>query len=73
VQPFDTSPTLGNLAWRVARDCDAGSCVRVAPNEGMIVIGDTKNPDGPVLSYSRAEWVAFVDGIRAGDFDYLVS
>ena len=71
--PVDAAPTPGSLAWRVARDCDAGNCVRVAPRADMIVIGDTKNPDGPVLSYSRAEWVAFVDGIRAGDFDDLVS
>jgi Domain of unknown function (DUF397) len=38
----------------------------------MIMIGDTKNPGGPVLSYSRAEWDAFVAGIRQGDFDDLV-
>jgi hypothetical protein len=35
----------------------------------MIVIGDTKNPDGPVLSYSHDEWLTFVKGIRQGDFD----
>lgn len=60
------------LAWRVARDCDGGNCVRVAPSAGMIVIGDTKNPDGPVLSYTGAEWSAFVEGIRQGDFDDLL-
>jgi len=38
----------------------------------MIVIGDSKNPDGPSLSYSRAEWAAFVEGIRQGDFDDLL-
>ncbi len=38
----------------------------------MIVIGDSKNPDGPMLSYSRSEWVAFVEGIRQGDFDDLI-
>jgi hypothetical protein len=62
-----TPPSLGNLAWRVARDCDAGNCVRVAAHDKMILIGDTKRPHGPVLSYDRAEWVAFVEGIRQGD------
>jgi hypothetical protein len=38
----------------------------------MIVIGDTKNPDGPVLTYSRSEWRAFAEGIRQGDFDDLM-
>jgi hypothetical protein len=64
-----TPPNHEGLAWRVARDCDGGSCIRVAPHEGMIVIGDTKNPDGPVLFYSHDEWLAFVKGIRQGDFD----
>jgi hypothetical protein len=72
VPPFNTPPSPGDLAWRVARDCDGGSCIRVAPHAGMILIGDTKNPDGPVLSYSHAEWVAFVNGIRQGDFEDLV-
>ncbi len=70
--PNNTPPTLGSLAWRVARDCDGGSCIRVAPHKGMIVIGDTKNPDGPVLSYSHDEWLAFIKGIRQGDFDGIV-
>lgn len=73
VTPPDLSPSArDSLVWRVALDCDAGSCIRVAPHEGMIVIGDTKNPDGPVLSYSHYEWLAFVKGIRQGDFDDLV-
>lgn len=71
--PPDIPPSVrNNVAWRVARDCDGGSCIRVAPHKGMIVIGDTKNPDGPVLSYSHDEWLAFVKGIRQGDFDDLV-
>jgi hypothetical protein len=45
--------------------------VRVAPSGDLIVIGDSKNPDGPVLSYSRHEWHTFVEGIRHGDFDDL--
>jgi len=71
VPPYVNPPILGDLAWRVARNCDGGSCIRVASSAGMIVIGDTKNPRGPVLSYTRAEWDAFVTGIRQGDFDDL--
>ena len=73
VDPPNITPSApGELAWRVARHCDAGSCIRVAPHQGMIVIGDTKNPYSPVLSYSHEEWSAFVKGIRQGDFDDLV-
>ena len=67
-----TPPPLGGLAWRVARGCDANSCVRVAAHDETIVIGDTKHPHGPVLSYDRAEWAAFVEGIRQGEFDDLL-
>ena len=73
VTPPDIPPSArARLAWRVARDCDAGTCISVAPHQGMIVIGDTKNPDGPVLSYSHDEWFTFVQGIRQGDFDDLL-
>jgi hypothetical protein len=36
-----------------------------------VLIGDSKNADGPVLSYTRAEWVAFLEGAKNGDFDHL--
>ena len=71
-RPDIPSSARAILAWRVARDCDAGTCISVAPHQGMIVIGDTKNPDGPVLSYSHDEWFTFVQGIRQGDFDDLL-
>jgi hypothetical protein len=37
----------------------------------MILLGDSKDPDGPILSYTNAEWEAFINGIRNGDFDDL--
>lgn len=61
--------TLGKLNWRVALRCNGGACIRVAPRGSQIIIGDSKSPNGPVLTYSRDEWLAFVDGIRQGDFD----
>jgi len=62
-------PTLGNFSWHMARECDGANCIYVAPSEGPIVIGDSKNSDGPMLFYSRADWATFVEGIRQGDFD----
>jgi uncharacterized protein DUF397 len=61
--------TLGKIAWKVARRCNGGACIRVASQNDQILIGDSKNPGGPVLSYSRGEWDAFVEGVRLGDFD----
>jgi hypothetical protein len=64
-------PSLGDLSWRIARRCNAGNCVRVAASGDVIVIGDSKSPDGPILTYSQSEWITFVEGIRHGDFDDL--
>jgi Domain of unknown function (DUF397) len=64
-------PSLGNLSWRVARKCNGGSCVRVAASGDMIVVGDSKFPDAPVLAYTRDEWITFVDAVRQGEFDDL--
>jgi hypothetical protein len=66
--PSDVS-SLGELPWRVARHCEAGSCVQIAHKDGMVLIGDSKDPDGPVLAYSQAEWRTFAEGIKLGDFD----
>jgi hypothetical protein len=60
--------------WRKASACNgASACVEVRePSEetgGMWQIRDSKNPDGPVMSYSHEEWVAFTAGVRDGEFD----
>lgn len=57
------------LAWRVANACQGGSCVRVARTGAAILIGDTKNPGGDVLTYTVSEWQDFVAGVKQGDFD----
>ena len=64
-------PILAELNWQVARECNGGSCIQVATHGEQIVIGDSKNPEGPILTYSRTEWDAFSNGIRQGDFDGL--
>jgi hypothetical protein len=39
--------------------------VEVAGNlPGTIAVRDSKDPDGPMLRFSRADWSAFVAGIR---------
>ena len=67
--PNHIPPTLGTITWKVAKKCNDGGCIRVASQSDQILIGDTKNPSGPVLSYTRDEWNAFVEGVRHGDFD----
>jgi hypothetical protein len=66
------SVSLGDLSWRVAQRCNAGNCIRVAARGDTVFLGDSKAPEGPILSYSRSEWITFVEGIRRGDFDGLI-
>ncbi len=44
-----------------------GMCVQAGMHDGGVVVRDAKNLDGLVLSFSRAEWAAFVDGVENGD------
>jgi hypothetical protein len=40
-------------------------------NEATIGIRDSKDPTGPVLRFTRAEWDAFLDGVAQQEFDEI--
>jgi hypothetical protein len=48
-----------------------GACLEVARNlPGIVAIRDSKaNGTGPVLSFPKEQWSAFVAGVKAGAFD----
>lgn len=53
-------------AWRKSSHSDdQGHCVEVADSTTLIAIRDSKNPDGPVLTFTPADWRAFLRSIRA--------
>ena len=44
-----------------------GNCVEVAwdgDGDGGVAVRDSKDPGGPVLSFPRAQWQAFLAGLR---------
>lgn len=52
------------------RSNTTGSCVEVRPTEdGAVQVRNSRHPDGPVNTFTAAEWAAFVEGVRAGEFD----
>ncbi len=55
--------------FRVSSFCDGGGCVEVglAP-DGSVTVRDGRD-DTRVLEFTAAEWVAFVRGVKAGEFD----
>ena len=47
-----------------------GACVEVADLSGGVVgVRHSKDPSGPVLRFTPAEWHAFLGGARMGEFD----
>jgi hypothetical protein len=61
------------LRWRKSKASQAnGSCVELAAmQDGSIAVRDSKDPNGPVLTFSRGEIRAWLHGVRAGEFDDL--
>jgi hypothetical protein len=61
------------LAWRKASASGSNGCVEVAPlADGGIALRDSKDPTGPVLRFTRREWVSFLDGLDKGEFDHVI-
>ncbi|WP_184721163.1 DUF397 domain-containing protein [Streptosporangium saharense] len=52
---------------------NGGDCVEVAGLKGvghadLVAVRDSKDPEGPKLFFTPAEWDAFLDGVKAGQF-----
>ncbi len=63
---------LDGVVWRKSSrsGSSGGDCVEVATlPDGGRAVRDSKDPDGPVLRYTRAEWLAFIEGAKLGEFD----
>jgi hypothetical protein len=51
-----------------------GDCVQVARLPGRRVgVRDSKNPAGPVLSFTLSEWAAFLGGVQNGEFSDVLA
>jgi hypothetical protein len=58
--------------WRKASysGANGGGCVEVTQlPASAVAVRDSKDPDGPRLAVTPDEWLAFVAGVKAGEFD----
>jgi hypothetical protein len=46
--------------WRKSSRSIGGNCVEVAAGDGVVHVRDSKDPQGPVLSFTNGEWHAFL-------------
>lgn len=67
----DLSNELKNAFWRKSPLSDAqGNCVEFTRlSAGRVAVRDSKDPDGPALVFTAAEWEAFIGGVKTGAFD----
>jgi hypothetical protein len=61
---------VGVSAFVKTSRCHSGGCVAVAADDGVVRVRSTLVADGPVVSFTKAEWDEFVAGVRRGEFDY---
>lgn len=69
---MSTQSTAGDLDWRKATASGNNGCVELAPLPGGgVAVRDSKDLAGPVLAFTRHEWVSFLDGMAKGEFAHL--
>jgi hypothetical protein len=60
---------LPAVAWRKSSYSNpSGNCVEAAPLADGVAVRNSRFPDGPALVFTEAEWVAFLQGVKEGDF-----
>lgn len=57
-----------DIIWRKSTASGAGECVEVAFADELVLVRSSRDRLGSVLSFSRQEWEAFVEGVNNGEF-----
>jgi hypothetical protein len=57
--------------WRTSVRSSGGACVEVQIRPDVVLIRDSKNRDGGVLSIDREAFGDFLHAIRSGEFEAL--
>lgn len=58
------------IAWRKSTASGGTNCVEVAFIQGQVLIRNSANPEGGVLSVLPADWNAFVEEVRTSDREF---
>jgi hypothetical protein len=63
---------MSETAWiKASASSGNGECVEMRTHDDMIEVRDSKDPHGPVLRFRAAEFAAWLDSARSGEFDHL--
>ena len=65
-----TNAASGDDVWRKSSASQpGGNCLEVALGGDAVRIRHSQDRSGAVLSFTHAEWRAFLDGARNGEFN----
>ena len=67
-----TAHILSDAVWRKSSRSNGNggnNCVEVADLGTAVAVRDSKDPHGPALVFTPAEWDAFLGGAKVGEFD----
>ena len=54
--------------WRKSSrsGCGNNNCVEIASLVDAVLVRDSKDPDGPVMSFAQPDWQAFLSAVKHG-------
>lgn len=58
------------IVWQRSTFCSSSACVEVGVTPLGVAVRDSKDHRAAMLQYTPDEWRAFVQGVKAGEFDY---
>lgn len=66
---------LAGIQWQTSTRSQSagGQCVEAGPladGSGRVAVRHSRHPEGSVIVYTRAEWIAFLAGAKDGEFDF---
>lgn len=56
---------------KASKSADAGQCVEMRPVADGVEVRDSKGDDSMILTFTRGEFSAWLDGAKRGEFDHL--
>jgi hypothetical protein len=62
---------LDGAVWRKSRRSggNGGNCVEAASLRSVVAVRDSKDPQGPSLTFSPEDWQSFTASVKAGRHD----
>ncbi|WFE37250.1 DUF397 domain-containing protein [Micromonospora sp. WMMD998] len=61
---------MTTLIWKKStRSNGGGNCVEVATPPRVVMVRDSKDRQGPTLSFTSPGWTSFVQALKSGTFD----